>query len=93
MDVKHVRGKDSGEIFLYTLSTCGWCSKMKRWLDEAGLAYSYVDVDLVPSGEKDGVMDDVRRWNPQCTFPTVIVNSRDCFSGFRPEKLQQLLKG
>ena len=54
MEIVHVAGEDRGEIMLYTLSTCVWCRKMKRWLDEKGFAYSYVDVDLEYGDEKEG---------------------------------------
>ena len=92
MNTVHVKGKDRGDIFLYTLSTCGWCRKTKEWLDGKGLSYSYVDVDLEPAGSKEDVMDEVRRWNPRCSFPTVVINGKDCFVGYKPDKLEELLK-
>ena len=91
MKIEQVTGEDKGKIFLYTLSTCAWCRKMKRWLNDKGLEYSYVDVDLSPDTEQDGIMDDVRKWNPSCSFPTVVVNDEECLSGYDPEKLEELL--
>ena len=64
---------------------------MKRWLDEKGFAYSYVDVDLETVGEKEAVMDEVERWNPLCSFPTVVVGQAECFVGFKPERLEELI--
>jgi glutaredoxin-like protein NrdH len=92
MKIEQVGGENHGKIFLYTLSTCIWCRKMKRWLDSEGLEYSYVDVDLAPDPEQDGIMDDIRKWNPSCSFPTVVVNNEGCFSGYDPEKLEELLR-
>jgi glutaredoxin len=92
MNTVHVQGKNKGDIFLYTLSTCGWCKQMKRWLDKKRLAYSYVDVDLEPAQDKETVIEAVRRWNPKCSFPTVVVNDKDCFVGFKPDRLKELLK-
>ena len=91
MDIVHVAGEDRGEIMLYTLSTCVWCRKMKRWLDEKGYAYSYVDVDLESGEDKEEVMEEVERWNPLCSFPTVVVDQSECFVGFKPEKLMELV--
>ncbi len=91
MEIVHVAGEDRGEIMLYTLSTCVWCRKMKRWLDENGFAYSYVDVDLESVGEKEAVMEEVERWNPLCSFPTVVVGQRECFVGFKPERIVELI--
>ena len=91
MDIIHVAGEDRGDIMLYALSTCVWCRKMKRWLDKKGYAYSYVDVDNETGDEKKAVMEEVERWNPLCSFPTVVVDQRECFVGFKPEKLQELI--
>ena len=49
MDIKHVDGKDKGKVFLYALSTCGWCKKTKAFLNEQGVEYSYVDCLLYTS--------------------------------------------
>jgi glutaredoxin-like protein NrdH len=92
MDIIHVPGEVRGEILLYTLSTCVWCRKMKRWLDEKGLAYSYVDVDLESGSEKEAVMEEVERWNPLCSFPTVVINQKECFVGFKPDRLMEILE-
>ena len=91
MEIMHVAGNDHGEILLYTLSTCVWCRKMKRWLDEKEFAYSYVDVDLESKTDTEEVMEEVERWNPLCSFPTVVVNQKECFVGFKPKKLLELL--
>ena len=91
MDIIHVPGEDRGEILLYTLSTCAWCRKMKKWLNEKGFAYSYIDVDLESGREKEAVMEEVQRWNPLCSFPTVVVNQKECFVGFKPEKLMEII--
>ena len=91
MNVIHIPGEERGEILLYALSTCTWCRKMKRWLDEKGFAYSYVDVDLESGQEKDVVMEELERWNPLCSFPTVVVDQKECFVGFKPEKLMEII--
>jgi glutaredoxin len=91
MEIVHIAGEDRGEIMLYTLSTCVWCRKMKRWLDEKGFAYSYVDVDLESGDEKEAVMEEVERWNPLCSFPTVVVDQKECFVGFKPDRLLEII--
>ena len=69
-EMKHVEGRDAGRVILYALSTCAWCRKTKRLLDDLGVDYHYVDVDLLQSAEQSQVKDEVRRWNPKCSFPT-----------------------
>ncbi len=92
MDIKHVDGKDKGKVFLYALSTCGWCKKTKAFLNEQGLEYSYVDVDLVPPAEQDEVVEEVKRWNPSSSFPTIVIDDATCIVGFQPDKIKETLK-
>ena len=92
MDVKHVAGQNKGKVFLFALSTCGWCRKTKAFLNEQGLAYEYVDVDLEVGAEKNVTLDQVRKWNPSCSFPTIVVNDSECIVGYQPDKLKELLK-
>ncbi len=39
MEVEHVPGKNVGHAMLYALSTCPWCQKTKRLLNELGVEY------------------------------------------------------
>ncbi len=91
MAIEHVSGKDVGHIMLYALSTCVWCRKTKHLLDELGVAYDYEYVDLVQGAEREVVMDSVRRWNPKCSFPTLVVSDR-CIVGFQEEEIRKALK-
>ena len=92
MDIKHVNGKNAGKVLLYALSTCAWCKKTKAFLNEAGVEYSYVDVDLAPPSEEQQVINDVKHWNPSCSFPTIVINDAICIVGFQPDKLKEALK-
>ena len=92
MNIVHVKGKNAGKIVLYTLSTCGWCKKTKEFLREQGLAYDYVEVDLLMGKGKDNVMKEVKKWNPVCSFPTIVINNQYCIVGFNEDKIRAALK-
>ena len=92
MNVEHISGKNAGNIMLYALSTCGWCHKTKQLLDNLGVEYSYVYVDLLPKEEKDDVMKTVEKFNPSRTFPTLIKDNKECIVGFQEERLRSALK-
>lgn len=91
MDIKHVPGKNKGKVMLYALSTCGWCRKTKKLLDEMGIEYHYVDVDLVKDEEKESARKEVMRWNPRCSFPTIVVNDQLSIVGFDEQKLREAI--
>jgi glutaredoxin-like protein NrdH len=91
MRIEHVKGKNKGKILLYALSTCGWCKKTKDLLKNLGLEYSYIFVDLVDDKEKDKVMDDVKKWNPRCSFPTIVINDKKCIVGYKEDEIKEAL--
>jgi glutaredoxin-like protein NrdH len=35
------------KVQVYTLSTCGWCKKMKALLKKLDVEYEYEDIDLL----------------------------------------------
>jgi len=78
-------------VKLYTLSTCSHCKAAKRFLDEYRIEYSFTDVDLLAGKERETVMEDVRRINPQCSFPTMIIGD-NIIVGFREDEIRKALR-
>jgi glutaredoxin-like protein NrdH len=93
MEINHVNGNDKGAIMLYTLSTCIWCRKTKALLAELGVAYDYVDVDLLGGSDRAQAESEIGRWNPQCSFPTMVIGNQSCIVGYDESKIRQTLGG
>lgn len=91
MEVKLVVGRKLGDLFLYALSTCVWCKKTKGFLNELGVEYRYVDVDLVPEDDREEIVRMLARWNQQRSYPTLVVNRARCIVGFKPEEIKEAL--
>ena len=92
MALKHVDGKHAGHIVVYALSTCPWCKKTKKLLEDLGIEYEYADVDLLTGSEKEEAMSFVKKWNPRNSFPTMVVNDSLCIVGFEEEQIRKALK-
>ena len=92
MKIEHVDGKNKGKILLYALSTCGWCKKTKDFLNKLAVEYSYIFVDLVEGNERDEVMDDIKKWNPRCSFPTMVINDEKCIVGYKEDEIKKALE-
>ena len=92
MALEHVSGKNAGRIVLYALSTCPWCNKTKQLLKDMGVDYYYTNVDLLPAQEKEQVMKTVEKWNPNCSFPTMVVDDGKCIVGFQEDEIRRVLK-
>ena len=91
MKIEHVKGENKGKIMLYALSTCGWCKKTKKLLDDLGVEYHYIYVDHLEGNEKEKTMKEMMKWNPRCSFPTVVINNKECIVGFKEEKIEEAL--
>ena len=77
---------------LYALSTCVWCKKTRALLDSLGVEYSYEYLDLLPDKKQKEVLQVVKKWNPACNFPTLVINNQKCIIGFQEDKIREALK-
>jgi glutaredoxin-like protein NrdH len=89
MTVEHVDGKNKGAVMLYALSTCGWCAKTKELLRELGIAFDYTFVDLLEGKEQNEAMDQVEKFNPTGSFPTLVIDNRKSIVGFREKEIRE----
>jgi glutaredoxin-like protein NrdH len=78
------------KIKLYTLSTCSHCIRTKRFFKDLGIDMEFKDVDLLSGEERAAVMDEVRKLNPDCSFPTICIGNV-IVVGFNEEKLRKAL--
>jgi glutaredoxin-like protein NrdH len=79
------------DVMLYALSTCVWCKKTKKLLDGLDVTYQYVWVDKLDGRDEDEVMQQVRQHNPECTFPTMVIDGRTCIVGFKEPEIKKAL--
>jgi glutaredoxin len=50
----------------------------------------FEDVDLLSGAERERIMEEVRKLNPNCTFPTICVGDT-VIVGFNEEELRKAL--
>jgi glutaredoxin-like protein NrdH len=91
MDMVHVKGKDKGNVVLYALSTCVWCKKTKKLLTQLGVDFQYVYVDLLEGEEKAKVVDEVARYNPSRSFPTLVIDDTTSIVGYQEKRIREVL--
>ncbi|MGB2805244.1 MAG: glutaredoxin family protein [Candidatus Zixiibacteriota bacterium] len=92
MKLKQVSGEDRRKVVLFALSTCGWCKKTKRLLNDLGVAYSYVDVDQAEEDEKAEAVEQLKKWNPRSSFPTLVIDDKRCIVGFKEDEIKEAVK-
>jgi len=84
------RDMNDKPIKLYTLSTCSHCKSTKKFLNECTVQYDFVDVDLLEGDERKAIIEDIKKLNPRCSFPTLIIGD-EVIVGFKEQKIKEAL--
>jgi len=78
------------EVKIFSLSTCSHCKSTKKLLSECTVRYEFVDVDLLEGEERKAILEDVRKFNPRCSFPTIIIGDK-VIVGFKENEIKEAL--
>ena len=90
MQFSKVSGKKTDhKVTVYALSTCVWCKMTKQFLNDNGVEYEFVDVDLLDEDDKRKVHEAIMSKGGSLSYPTTIVDDKTVITGFRKD----LLKG
>ena len=89
--MQHVEGQNKGKLVLFALSTCGWCKKTRALIEDLDADYEYVYVDLLKGEEREEVVEMVKKWNPQVSFPTLVINDDKTIVGFKEEEIKEAI--
>ncbi len=78
------------DIKLYALSTCIHCRNAKEFLNECGIHYDCVDVDTLDGNERREIVEEIKKSNPNCSFPMLIIGTK-VIIGFKKEEIKEAL--
>jgi glutaredoxin len=82
---------DSHQVVFYGLSTCVWCKRTRKLLEDLGVSFDFTYVDLLSGEERDQALEQVRRWNPASSFPTLVFDDHKTVVGYRPDEIKEAL--
>ncbi len=77
-------------VKMYTLSTCSHCKSAKRFMEMHSIEHEFTDVDLLTGEIRKKILDEIRQYNPACSFPTILVDETVVI-GFNEKRLSELL--
>ena len=77
-------------VKIYTLTTCSHCKSTKKLLNECTVQYDVVDVDLLEGEERKAILEDVKKINPKCSFPTIIIGET-VIVGYKEKEIKEAL--
>ena len=78
-------------VKVYSLSTCPWCKKVKKFLDQKNVEYEVVDVDLAQGDEQKQALEEVEKLTGKRAFPVTVIND-EVISGYKEDKIEEALK-
>jgi len=86
-----VEGKKDNNVTLVTLSTCMWCKKCKRFLQDKDMKYQYVDVDKIPPEDKVKILNYLKEnYQSRISYPFLICDNGHVV-GYDPKKYEELM--
>ncbi|MFC1884195.1 glutaredoxin family protein [Thermodesulfobacteriota bacterium] len=77
-------------VKMYTLSTCSHCKATKKFFDKSNVEYDFIDVDKVYGEERAAILEEIKKWNPNCSFPTIIIGDK-VIVGFKENDIKEAL--
>jgi len=78
------------DIKLYALTTCIHCKDTKEYLDKCGVDYDCVNVDKLDGDERRRMIEEIKKANPGCAFPMLLIGSK-VIIGFKREEIKEAL--
>ncbi|MFH2044968.1 MAG: glutaredoxin family protein [Pseudomonadota bacterium] len=77
-------------VKMYSLSTCRHCKDAKKYFDECTIKYDFIDVDLLKKKERNETLEEIKKINPDCSFPTIMIGDK-VVAGFKKEEIKEAL--
>ena len=78
------------EIKVFSLSTCSHCKSTKKLLSECTVKYEFIDVDLLEGDERKAILEDIKKLNPRCSFPTIMIGDK-VIVGYKENDIREAL--
>lgn len=77
------------KVTMYTLSTCPWCRKTKKFFTEHNIPFEFTDYDLADEATQDKIITEMDA-EGATGFPFVRIDDQ-IVEGYRPDRFAELL--
>ena len=78
------------KVTLYTLSTCPWCRKAKKFFAERNIPFTYIDYDLADEATQAKILRELDAAGAT-GFPFAKIGD-EVISGYQPEAYEKALR-
>jgi glutaredoxin len=77
------------KVSMYTLSTCPWCRKTKKFFTDHHIPFDFTDYDLADAATQDKIMRELDAEGVN-GFPFVRIGDQ-VVAGYQPDRYAKLL--
>ena len=78
------------KVVMYTLSTCPWCMRAKKFFREHDIPFEYTEYDKADAKTKEAIKEDCIAHGAEMSFPFVKIDDA-VVVGYNPDKYAALL--
>lgn len=78
-------------IKVYALSTCPYCKRTRKFLDDNKVAYDCIEVDLLDDDAQDKALAEIEKLTGRQSFPVVLIGD-EVIVGHDEGRLRSALK-
>jgi len=78
------------KVFMYTLSTCPWCKRTKKWFTDNKIPFEYVDYDLQTPERQAEIEQEMISKGGNMAFPWVLVDG-EIIAGWNPKRYAEVM--
>ncbi len=78
------------KVFMYTLSTCPWCRRTKKWFTDNKIPFEYVDYDLQTPEKQAKIEQEMMSKGGNMAFPWVVIDE-EIIVGWNPKKYAEAM--
>jgi len=78
------------KLKMYTLSTCPWCRKTKKFFKDRNLPFEFIDYDLAPRDVQEKIAKEMMQYTDHIAFPFLKIDGQ-VVVGYNPEKWEAIL--
>lgn len=80
---KHEGSRNSQDVIVLALSTCGFCKRGLEFLDNHDISYRYTYIDTLPKEHRRKIAEEFKeKFKQRGLYPTLIVDESDFQLGF-----------
>ncbi|MEJ2242164.1 MAG: glutaredoxin family protein [Candidatus Bathyarchaeota archaeon] len=80
------------KVLIYSISTCGWCNRAKKFLKDNNVEYEYIDIDQCSMEDKRKIIKDIQSRGGTLAYPTLIIDNETLLTGAPQDKLREILE-